>query len=81
MEVGTFEEGVEVEEAKGESGLSIEEGRDRGSNFLCFNGVTGAEAVEPADPEVSSEGADALDEILSEVEATLRRRIPVGISS
>jgi hypothetical protein len=79
--VATFEDGVEVEEAKGESGLSTEGGRDRGSNFLRLGGVTGAEAVEPGDPEVSSEGAEPLVEILSAVESTLRQRVPVGPSS
>jgi hypothetical protein len=81
MEVVTFADSVDVEEAKGESGLSTEGGGDVGSNFLRFDGITGAEAVEPAEPEVSSEGANAFDEILSAVESTLRRRIPVGLSS
>ncbi|KAJ7873562.1 hypothetical protein B0H13DRAFT_2280071 [Mycena leptocephala] len=81
IEVATFEDGVEVEEAKGESGLSTEGGRNGGSNFLRLDGVTGAEAVESGDLEVSSEGAEPLVEILSAVESTLRQRVPVGPSS
>jgi hypothetical protein len=76
MEVVTFADGVDVEEAKGESGLSTEGGGDIGSNFLRFDGVTGAEAVEPAAPEVSSEEC-----IRRNIECSRTQRIPVGLSS
>jgi hypothetical protein len=39
--VVTFADGFDVEEGKGESGLSTEGGRDVGSNFLRLDGVTG----------------------------------------
>jgi hypothetical protein len=75
-----FEDSVEVEGAEGESEPFIEGGDGR-SNFLRLDGVTGADVVEPVDPEVSSEGADALEEILNAAASTLTRRIPVGLSS
>jgi hypothetical protein len=48
-----FEDGVEVEGPAGES-EPFTEGGDGVSNFLHLDGVTGANFIEPVDPEVLS---------------------------